>query len=163
MLNVIEKKKPINYIKSDSTSIFIYPNFSVIDVEITIDDVNLLPIDVRVNLEVKENDDVRELDRYRLTNRMTLREDDSQYFIRINNSPVDSILYPINIDVDIIKNFIKMMVNEESVDAIIGQLEADGLVNNFKVNISSLYSVINMIKYIAIGIRIGNGSLWRFW
>ena len=159
MLNVIEKKKPINYIKSDSTSIFIYPNFSVIDVEITIDDVNLLPIDVRVNLEVKENDDVRELDRYRLTNRMTLREDDSQYFIRINNSPVDSILYPINIDVDIIKNFIKMMVNEESVDAIIGQLEADGLVNNFKVNISSLYSVINMIKYIAIGIRIGNGSL----
>ena len=159
MLNVIEKKRSINSKVTDTKSIFIYPTYRVIDVEINVTDINMLPIDIRVNLEVKENDDVRELDRYRLTNRMTMRENDSQYYIRINSSPVDSILYPINIDVDIIKNFIKMMVNEESVDAIIGQLEADGLVNNFKVNISSLYSVINMIKYIAIGIRIGNGSL----
>ena len=159
MLNVIEKKRSINSKVTDTKSIFIYPTYSVIDVEINVTDINMLPIDIRVNLEVKENDDVRELDRYRLTNRMTMRENDSQYYIRINSSPVDSILCPINIDVDIIKNFIKMMVNEESVDVIIGQLEADGLVNNFKVNISSLYSVINMIKYIAIGIRIGNGSL----
>ena len=159
MLNVIEKKRSINSKVTDTKSIFIYPTYSVIDVEINVTDINMLPIDIRVNLEVKENDDVRELDRYRLTNRMIMRENDSQYYIRINSSPVDSILYPINIDVDIIKNFIKMVVNEESVDAIIGQLEADGLVNNFKVNISSLYSVINMIKYIAIGIRIGNGSL----
>lgn len=159
MLNVIEKKRSINSKVTDTKSIFIYPTYSVIDVEINVTDINMLPIDIRVNLEVKENDDVRELDRYRLTNRMIMRENDSQYYIRINSSPVASILYPINIDVDIIKNFIKMMVNEESVDAIIGQLEADGLVNNFKVNISSLYNVINIIKYIAIGIRIGNGSL----
>lgn len=159
MLNVIEKKRSFNSKVTDSKSIFIYPTYSVIDVEINVDDINMLPIDIRVNLEVKENDDIRELDRYRLTNRMILREDDSQYYIRINSSPVDSILYPINIDVDIIRNFIKMMVNEESVDAIIGQLEADGLVNNHKVNISVLHGVINIIKYIAIGVRIGNGSL----
>lgn len=159
MLNVIEKKRSINSKVTDSKSIFIYPTYSVIDVEINVDDINMLPIDIRINLEVKENDDIRELDRYRLTNRMILREDDSQYYIRINSSPVDSILYPINIDVDIIRNFFKMMVNEESVDAIIGQLEADGLVNNHKVNISVLHGVINIIKYIAIGVRIGNGSL----
>jgi hypothetical protein len=159
MLNVIEKKRSINSKVTDTKSIFMYPTYSVIDVEINVDDINMLPIDIRVNLEVKENDDIRELDRYRLTNRMVMREKDSQYYIRINSSPVDSILYPINIDVDIIRNFIKMMVNEESVDAIIGQLEADGLVNNHKVNISVLHGVINIIKYIAIGVRIGNGSL----
>lgn len=159
MLNVIEKKRSINSKVTDTKSIFMYPTYSVIDVEINVADINMLPIDIRVNLEVKENDDIRELDRYRLTNRMVMREKDSQYYIRINSSPVDSILYPINIDVDIIRNFIKMMVNEESVDAIIGQLEADGLVNNHKVNISVLHGVINIIKYIAIGVRIGNGSL----
>lgn len=148
MLEIREKRLLPN---EEKNGIIVYPNFALARIPLTVDDVNQLPIDVHIRLTSDSTFNDTETDRYRLVNRMVIKEETHDFYVNISSKEVSDLLSFKFVKTSFISSLIKLVLGDNMVEPIIGQLTYDEIVTEEGINIKNFFKAISAIKYIKIG------------